>query len=231
MKNDHHSRERFSRIGGLAIVLACGLWCGTPALAQDDAASDPSASETMETAFGLKGGVNYTTLYVEEAEDKNARLGFHLGAYARFASSQSLGFQLEALYSQKGMMLEKNYGDVDHDITYKFDYIEAPILLVIPMGEVFELHAGGYLGYMAVSEVSTSGDLGSATIDPKDSRFNGFDYGLVGGAGINLGMAQVGVRYEHGLNDIASDDVARSFLGSSKNAAAQAYLALALGKH
>lgn len=218
-------------MASLAIVLASGLWCATPVLAQDDAASDPSASETMETSFGVKGGGNWSTLYVEEAEDKNARLGFHLGAFGRFASSQSLGFQIEALYSQKGMTLEKNFGEIDHDITYKFDYIEAPLLIVVPLGEVMELHAGGYVGYMAVSEVSTSGDLGSVTVDPKDSRFNGFDYGLVGGAGINLGMAQIGVRYEHGLNDVASDDIARSVLGSSKNATAQAYLALALGKH
>src|SRR6185369_12406737 len=97
------------------------------------------------------------------------------------ASQHALGFQFEALYDQKGTTVHYTNNSVDQETTYKFDYVTVPLLVVIPLGEVLELHAGAYGAYMVTSEVHTSGDLGEASFDPADSRFNGFDYGLVGG--------------------------------------------------
>jgi hypothetical protein len=185
----------------------------------------------MRPAFGVKGGVNWSNLWVKEVNQQNARFGFHVGLFGRFASQHALGFQIEALYDQKGNSVHKSYGTVDQQITYKFDYVTVPLLVVIPVGDVLELQGGGYLGYMVLSKVTSSGDAGFVSNDPKDSKFNGFDYGLVGGLGLNLGeMAQLGVRYEHGLNEIAHNDVSRYVLGNSKNSTLQAYVAIALGK-
>lgn len=213
--------------------LLCVLLCfaALPASAQDEPATDPSASETMEQGFGVKGGVNWSNLRVKDVNDNNARFGFHAGVFGRFASSQSLGFQIEALYDQKGTTIKKTFGTVDQELTYKFDYITVPAFLVIPLGEVLELHGGAFAGYMVLSEVTSKGDLGDGSSDPQDSEFHGFDYGLVGGAGVNLGMAQIGARYQHGLGEIAGNAVSRSVLGDSKNSTLQLYLALALGKH
>lgn len=212
--------------GALAMaVVALGMLLATTTYGQDE-----TAAGGMEHAFGVKGGLNYSTLYVEEAKDVNARTGFHVGLFGRVAPTGGLGFQVEALYDQKGVTVKKAVGTIDQETTFKFDYIDVPLLIIIPLGEVAELQGGAYLGGMVVSERSTDGDLGSGSSDPSDAKFNMFDYGLVGGFGINLGMAQVGVRYNHGLNDIATDDVSRNVLGNSKNAYAQAYIALALGK-
>ncbi len=201
----------------------------TPAAAPPPAAPT-SASKGLETAFGVKGGANWSNLWVKEVNDQNARFGFHVGLFGRFATSSSLGFQIEALYDQKGNSVRKSYGVIDQEITYKLDYVTVPLLVVIPLGEVAELHGGAYLAYMVLSETRTTGDLGTQTTDPRDSRFNGFDYGLVGGLGINIGLAQVGVRYEHGLNAVAENNASQYVLGDSKNSTVQAYLALALGK-
>ncbi|MCP6769961.1 PorT family protein, partial [Klebsiella pneumoniae] len=76
----------------------------------------------------------------------------------------------------------------DQKLTYRLDYVTVPLVVVIPLGQVMELQGGGYLGYMVLSEIRREGDLGDATYDPKDGKFNGFDYGLVGGATINLGL-------------------------------------------
>lgn len=184
----------------------------------------------MESAFGVKGGVNWSNLWVKEVNDNNARFGFHVGLFGRFAKPHTLGFQVEALYDQKGSSVKKTFGTIDQEITYKFDYVSVPLLVLVPLGEVAEIQAGGYLGYMVLSEATSKGDLGFESNDPADNKFNGFDYGLVGGFAINLGMGQVGVRYEHGLNEIASNTSARYVLGSSKNSTLQAFLAIALGK-
>lgn len=201
-----------------------------PAIFAQDEAPAPTASEGIERAFGIKGGVNWSNLWVKEVNDENARFGFHVGLFGRFASPKSLGFQIEALYDQKGTTVKRSWGNVDQEITYKFDYVTAPLLVVIPLGEVMELQGGAYVGYMVLSEAHRSGDLGDSTMDPNDSKFNGFDWGLVGGAAINLGLGQVGVRYEHGMNELANNDVSSMVLGNSKNSTIQAYLAVALGK-
>ncbi len=184
----------------------------------------------MSHAFGVKGGANWSTLYVNEAKDVNARLGGSFGLFGRVAPSGGLGFQIEALYDQKGTAVTKTFEEIDQKTIYKFDYIDVPLLVVIPLGQVLELHAGGYLGAMIVSERKFEGDLANGTTDPGDGQFNQFDYGLVGGVGINLGRAQIGARYNHGLASVAKDAISRDVLGDSKNAAVQVYLAVALGK-
>ena len=205
-------------------ALALGLLYATETYGQE------TAAEGMETAFGVKGGVNWSTLYVKEAKDVNARLGGSLGLFGRVAHTGGLGFQIEALYDQKGTTITKTSGTIDEETTYKFDYIDVPLLIIIPLGEVAELQGGGYLGAMIVSERKMEGDQANGTTDPGDGKFNAFDYGLVGGVAINLGKAQIGARYNHGLNAVSNDAISHDVLGDSKNACAQIYLALALGK-
>src|SRR5690606_17351774 len=158
-----------------------------------------SSSSGFGSSFGIKGGANWSNLWVKEVNDENPRFGYHVGLFGRFVEPGSLGFQLEALYDQKGTTVRKSFGTIDQEYTYKFDYITVPGLVIIPLGEVLELQAGMYAAYMVLSEARTDGDLAEGSTDPADSKFNGFDYGLVGGAAINFGMGQAGVRYEHGM--------------------------------
>ena len=215
----------------------------TPALAQEPGTTSSTTTTTTTTdgdasstsagfgnAFGVKGGANWSNLWVKEVNDANARFGFHVGFFGRFVEPGSLGFQIEALYDQKGTKVNKSFGLLDQEYTYKFDYITVPALVIIPLGEVFELQAGAYAAYMVLSEVRAKGDLVEGSIDPADSKFNGFDYGLVGGAALNFGMGQVGVRYEHGLGEIAENNFSRDVLGKSKTSTVQVFLAIALGK-
>ena len=192
--------------------------------------STSGSSSGFGNAFGVKGGVNWSNLWVKEVNDENARFGFNVGFFGRFVEPGSLGFQIEALYDQKGTTVNKSFGTIDQEYTYKFDYITVPAMVIIPLGKVLELQAGAYAAYMVLSEASASGDLADGSTDPADSKFNGFDYGMVGGAAINCGMGQIGVRYEHGLNEIANNNFSRDVLGNSKNSTLQADLAIALGK-
>ena len=44
------------------------------------------------------------------------------------------------------------------------------------------------------------------------------------------GPHRAGARYNHGLNPLAANEASKFFLSDPKNASAQVYLALALGK-
>lgn len=200
----------------LALGLACGL--GTYTHAQGP-------------AFGIKGGLNMSNLYSSKADDQNTRLGFNLGVFGRTMPEDPIGLQVELLYTTKGAHTTYHgfFGLVDQDVDFNLNYLELPVLVSFRLGSVLELQAGGYAAYLLSSKVSTSGDLGSDSDNLDRDNFNSMDFGVAGGVALNLGTAQVGVRYDLGLGEIASSDGAQSVLGDAKNACAQVYLAIGLG--
>jgi hypothetical protein len=195
-------------------------------------ATGPNAqAQTQANTAGIKAGLNWTNLRGGGADvtDENARIGFHAGVFGRVAPSDAIGIQAELLYSTKGSTYTYNGLLLDQEVSFNLGYIELPIFLAIRLADVLEVHAGGYAGYLLSSNVSTSGDLGAGSEALDRDNFNSMDYGLLGGVGVNVGPAQIGVRYLHGLGELASSDGARVVLGDARNSAGQVYLAIGLG--
>ena len=94
-------------------------------------------------------------------------------------------------------------GIIDQTVKYNLNYLDLPVLAVFKLGESAEIHIGPCASYLLGANVSYSGDIanGDNTID-KD-HLKSFDYGLVGGFGLNFGTVQVGARYNYGLAKIA----------------------------
>lgn len=184
---------------------------------------------------GFKGGLNMSNLYVGDADDENARFGWHAGFYAQLLSTEAFAIQPEVNYSTKGTGITYAYADannvmVDHDQKFNLNYIDIPVLAVFKLGRAAEIHAGPYWSYLVKAEIrNNDGDPNNEfdTIDRKN--FDNWDYGLVGGIGFNLGKgAQLGARYNYGLNKIAETAAAKRILGNSKNQVAQLYLSFNL---
>ncbi len=83
---------------------------------------------------------------------------------------------------------------------------------------------------MLNANISYSGDIVSGDDQIDRDHLKSFDYGLVGGFGLNFGAIQVGARYNYGLATIADSDAAELVLGDSKDSVAQLYLSLNLNK-
>jgi hypothetical protein len=192
-------------------------------------------AQSSSPRVGFKGGLNLSNLYVGDADDENARIGWHAGFYGQLLSTEAFAIQPEVNFSTKGTGI--SYGRIDNNsVTVKYDtkfilnYIDIPILAVFKLGEVAEIHAGPYWSYLVSAQIKNKdGDPNNEfnTIDRKN--FDNWDYGLVGGIGFNLGKgAQLGARYNYGLNNIAESRAAKALLGSSKNQVAQLYLAFNL---
>ena len=184
---------------------------------------------------GLKGGLNLSNLYVNDAHDENARFGWHAGIYAQLFSSEAFAIQPELNYSTKGSGI--TYGSIyngninlNHDAKFNLSYLDIPVLAVFKLGRAAEIHAGPYWAYLVNAEIRNNNGDPDNEFDTIDRRnFDNWDYGLVGGIGFNVGKgAQLGVRYNYGLNKIAASPRARLILGDSKNQVAQLYLAFNL---
>ncbi|MFO7259211.1 MAG: porin family protein [Bacteroidota bacterium] len=185
------------------------------------------SSTAQDRRMGVKGGLNLSNLYVDDVDDENARVGFHVGVYGQIFSTETFAIQPELLYTTKGSETEWS-GVIDQTVKFNLNYLELPILAVFKLGDAAEIHVGPYFSYLLGANIDTEGDLGGGTEDLDRDNFKSFDFGLTGGFGLNFGAVQVGARYNYGLSEIADSDAAELLLGDSRNSCAQVYVALNL---
>lgn len=193
----------------LAAVLITGavVFAGSDAIAQGRA------------RVGLKGGLNASSLFYDSqgASNKNERIGFHAGVFAQVPVSEFFAVQPELLYMTKGASATYNVLGFNGQNTFKLNYAELPVLATFKLGQSVELQAGPYVSYLLNSNVNSNGDFGTGTSAINRDNFNKVDYGLAGGLNIFFGNAFVGVRYEQGLQQIATGGAAKTILGNAKN--------------
>src|SRR5687768_10519678 len=122
---------------------------------------------------GVKGGLNLSNLYVNEADDENARIGWHAGFYAQLFSSEAFAIQPEANFSTKGTGV--TYGvinaggvNINYDTKFILNYIDIPVLAVFKLGDAAEIHLGPYWSYLVSAQIRNNEG------DP-DNEFNTID--------------------------------------------------------
>ncbi|WP_128544629.1 porin family protein [Larkinella soli] len=188
--------------------------------------SKANAQTTPRT--GIKGGLNASTLYLNNVDDRNERIGFHVGVFTQIPVGEFFAVQPELQYTTKGVSARYNLLGYEGKNTFKLNYVELPVLATFKLGNSVDLQAGPYVSYLANAKVATDGDLGSGLRDISRENFNAFDYGVAGGLNIYFGSAFLGLRYGQGLQPVANDGGARFLLGKAKNAVGQISLGFSL---
>jgi len=191
---------------------------------------DAKAQMNSNARYGIKGGFNASNLYVDDVNDENARYGFNVGLYGQILASEAFAIQPELLYTTKGSKVEYS-NIVNQTVKYNLNYLELPVLAVFKLGKAAEIHVGPYGSYLLDANIKYQGDFVNGTDEIKKDNLKSYDFGLVGGLGLNFGAVQVGARYNYGLVKIADSRAARTLLGDSKNSCAQLYLALNLNRN
>jgi len=190
-----------------------------------------SEAQAQYARAGIKAGLNLSNLYVDQADDDKARVGWHAGFYGQLFASEAFAIQPEVNFSTKGTgVTQIDANSARYESKFNLSYIDIPVLAVFKLGSVAEIHAGAYWAYLLGAEIKNNDrnpDNEFTTVDR--DNFDDWDYGLVGGIGFNVGeSAQLGLRYNYGLNEIAESRGARRMFGNSKNQVAQLYLAFNL---
>lgn len=180
---------------------------------------------------GLRAGMSLTNMsmkYEDESmsDDFKFKPGFLLGTTVEFPVSPAFAIETGLLFSSKGFKMEESDTYMNETMEYKSKlnllYLDVPITLLgrLNVGDKTNLFlsAGPYLGFglggKAKTEITSNGQTEK---DEQDIKFGSdeseddlkrFDYGLVFGGGIEYGVFQFGVYYEHGLANlsIASDE-------------------------
>lgn len=164
---------------------------------------------------GFRLGANYSTMTGREVPDNvfKYRLSYHGGVILNFTMGEIFAIQPEILYSSKGF----SYGDATHTVpgtsvpaqrqgSLKMNYIDIPVLFRTQAGALyFEL--GPQLSYL-ISTKNEVNDNSVANWDPRPNKgdLTAWDYGVAAGVGLDVFGAQLGLRYNLGLNPVEGNN-------------------------
>ena len=167
-------------------------------------------------AIGINAGANYNNVSLQPSIKQNGLIGMTGGVTARYISEKYFamicGVQLELNYSQRGW--DEKFEELNDDRSYsrEMSYIEVPFLAHLAFGKErgaqFFLNIGPQFGLMISDKEKSSGTWSNTQLAGEQygkKIDNSFDYGIVGGAGLEIrtkaGNFLVEGRYYYGLSD------------------------------
>ncbi|MDA3954365.1 MAG: porin family protein [Bacteroidales bacterium] len=160
-------------------------------------------------SFGLKQGLNYSSVGFNPGIKQGATLGYTGGLVYNYQSEKNFALQIELNYTQKGWT--EDLDTLSNSYSRKLDYIELPFITQIIMGKRPKMKIYFNLGTSFAYFLS---EKENAEINNEDYRReyyekeveNYFDYsGLVElGVKLNTGIGrfQVGVKYQFTFTDL-----------------------------
>ncbi|WP_417196359.1 porin family protein [Bizionia sp.] len=170
-------------------------------------------SDSKAVQFGVKGGVNFSTITSDDFNDLKSRTSFNVGVLAEIPITERLSIQPEVMYSGQGFDVREidqdNVFDTDDNIEYQLDYIQVPVLVKVYLVEGLSVEAGPQFGFKIHEELDfqPNSDGGDIEINQDDSYIKDFDTSLALGAAYKFDNGFfVNGRYTFGLTDIFKDD-------------------------
>ncbi len=176
-------------------------------------------SSSSRTSFGLLGAVNVATLGGSDATGLGNRVAFSAGGFVRIALNPSWSFQPELEYAAKGAQATSNSAGYLTVGTLDLRYLEIPLLFRVTATSSPSVRLYGELGPAFAVELDCTITGAGAGVSVSEScsdysSVSSFDVGAMVGGGfefpIDTHSLSLGVRYNYGLTDIATDTDAKN---------------------
>lgn len=141
-----------------------------------------------QIAFGIKAGANFSD--TEGVFDSKMRTGFHAGGVLQLKYN-NFAIQPELLYSMQGSKV--TFAGVKEDI--KLSYVTVPVLLkYYVLTDILSIDAGPQFAFLI------DDNLDNTFFKKKD-----YDFGVVGGIGLDIGKSLFAqAHYVIGLTDAST---------------------------
>lgn len=163
--------------------------------------SQEEVKSSNDAKFGIKGGLNYTTVTKGDFEDGlDPRTSYYIGFVSEIPLvANVLSLQPEMLYSRQGF--ENNYVflGTNYNEEYRVDYINFPVLLKLHAGKTLSFELGPQFGLKINEKVVRNNS------EVEEDNINAFDTALAGGISLNFEEFFISGRYTYSLNEIIKD--------------------------
>jgi hypothetical protein len=171
------------------------------------------AAQAQNPTIGFKLGPSFSKMdFNEDDEGQKWLTKFAGGGFMRFDMA-AFALQPELLYNTKGGRWSEDGGTAE----LRFDFIEVPVLFVLPLmrgaGIQPQLYAGPAFAFEVGCQFALSGSGMNVTLDcDEDGEMERrkFDIGAVVGGGLSFPMGPGALllegRYNHGLMNLAEGE-------------------------
>jgi len=147
------------------------------------------SAQYADTHFGVKAGLNISSLDVKDGVDFDSKAGLYLGGLAHMHLSPHFAVQPEVVYSQQG--------GKDGNDKWNINYVNVPILLEYMAGNGFRIETGPQLG------IKTAAKIKSGDVEVQNHDVNTFDFSWpIGASYVFAGGIGVDVRYNIGITNV-----------------------------
>lgn len=163
--------------------------------------SQEERNSSNDARFGIKGGLNYSTVTKGNFEDGlDPRTSFYIGFVGEIPLiGNTISLQPEMLYSRQGFENNFTLLGTNYNEEYQVDYINIPVLLKLRAGNVLSFEAGPQFG-LKINEKVVSNNS-----EVERNNINEFDTALAGGISLNFSEFFLTGRYTYSLNEIIKD--------------------------
>ncbi len=186
------------------LILGLAVTASTLAFAQQ------TKSSSSPVAFGVKAGMNVSSLSKDEGlDDQKSKIGFNAGVFANIPIASSFSIQPEVLYSQYGEKSEYTVLGNKYSASTKLDYVAVPVMFQYNFVPNFYLEAGPEFGLMvsATNKIKNEQTGQSTKSENYKDDLNTFNLGIGIGTGYyftpNIGLT---ARYVAGATDIFKEN-------------------------
>lgn len=138
--------------------------------------------------FGVKGGVNFSSVVGDDFESPDSRTSFNAGVLVEIPYSDRFSVQGEVLYSAQGFDISDDPNDPD--TAYQLGYIQVPILAKVYLVEGLNIQVGPQVGFLINEEIDYQPTNDGGDIPIPNDPIVGPDT-----QDINLGIA-AGIEYK-----------------------------------
>ena len=150
---------------------------------------------SSQVNFGLKAGMNISTLRGDGVGKAKSLIGANVGAFVNIPVSTMFSFQPEVLYSMEGAKEDVLNTKI------MLNYVNIPLMLKYTDASGFFGELGPQIGFLTSAKSKINGN----TADIKD-LYKSVNFSLGIGAGFNFtSSVGVGLRYNLGLSNISED--------------------------
>jgi len=154
-------------------------------------------ANAQQTRFGIKGGLNMSTVVGGDVDNTKSLVGFHVGGFAEIHVVEKFFIQPELLFSTQGTKFDGDFGN-DGDV--KLNYLNIPVLgKYYIVDKKFSVEAGPQLGVLLSAKADDN--------DIKDFT-RSVDFGFNLGAGYSFtDNLSINLRYTIGLSPLFDEDI------------------------
>lgn len=177
-----------------------------------------ASSLVFSQQFGIKGGMNISSISDDGYDDTKSKVGYYGGVFVNIPASEFFSIQPEVIYNNLGSEVKGTVLGNSYSQKLNLNYITVPVMFQYKATPQFYLEAGPEFGFLVSADSKTTWNNSTSTAELDKDNFNNFNMGVGLGAGFDITKNfGINARYVAGFSDVTKPSSDPSTNAKNKN--------------